>query len=71
MKKFCVEASFSVEITATIEAETDGEAINKLKDLIENNSVSMNIFESDYDCTSLELRDQEFKEVHYMAEEKQ
>ena len=34
MKKYCVEASFGFGITATIEANNEAEAINKLHKLI-------------------------------------
>ena len=74
MKEYCVEASFGFGITATIEANNETEAINKLKEIITpmvgENSVSLSVFESDCDCKSIDLRNVEFNECHYISEEK-
>ena len=70
MKEYCVEASFGFGITATIEANNETEAINKLKEMVGENSVSLSVFESDYDCKSIDLRNVEFNECHYISEEK-
>ena len=74
MKKYCLEASFGFGITATIKANNEAEAINKLKEIIApmvgENSVSLSVFESDYDCKSIDLRNVEFNEYHHISEEK-
>ncbi len=70
MKEYCVEASFGFGVTATIEANNEAEAINKLKEMVGENSVSLSVFESDYDCKSIDLRNVEFNECHHISEEK-
>jgi hypothetical protein len=70
MKEYCVEASFGFGVTATIEAKSEGEAIEKLKMMIEENSLDCGAYEKDYDCKNIHTRNVEFKECHYIAEEK-
>jgi hypothetical protein len=67
---FAKEGCFCFGVTATIEAKSEGEAIEKLKMMIEENSLDCGAYEKDYDCKSIHTRNVEFKECHYIVEEK-